>query len=63
MHVGEIPATLHIKVLEEYQTELIPGTIILLNKVVTHNIIDSDVAIIFCRYPYLALPRKKDILM
>ena len=31
--IGEIPATLHSKVYEEYQSELIPGTVLILNKV------------------------------
>ena len=34
MNIGEMPATFHSKVYEEYQSELIPGTVLILNKVV-----------------------------
>lgn len=32
--IGEIPGTLHSRVYDEYESELIPGTVLILKKVV-----------------------------
>ena len=39
MYAGEIPATLHARVLEQYQAEVIPGSIVILSKVVVREYI------------------------
>ena len=64
MCVGEIPATLHSKVYEEYQSEVIPGTVLLLRKVVLRGQSYCVIAAVcFVRCRYSAHLREEDTLM